>query len=147
MIRKPVFDSTMDPETRGALNNLIAAVNAITPNPASITVSGNTTLTNAQFSSGILLLGGSPGAGFNLTLPVTTDITRELSGFLPMDNTYHTFVEFVNQTGQQATLVAGDVDTTLVGSMTVPTGQVGRFLVSFTSGIAISIRRQGLIPI
>lgn len=147
MIQKPIFDSRMDPAVRGALNNLIGAVNAFTPQPSAIVVAGNTTLTDLQVLSGLLLLGGTPGAAFNLTLPTTPEITRRLTGFLPMDNTFHAFVQLVNETGQQATLVAGDADTTLVGAMTVPTGQIGRFLVSFTSGIAISIKRCGLIPI
>ncbi len=147
MIQKPILDSTMDPEVKGAINNLAAAVNTFSPQPTAITVAGNITLTPAQFLSGIFVLTGSPGVTFTITLPVTTDITRETSGFVPMDNTYHAFIHVVNETTQQTSLVAGDAGTTLVGSAVIPAGQVGRFLVSFVSGVAVSIRRHGLIPV
>jgi len=144
MIQRPYYDALSIDALQGALNYLIDAINAYAEQASVVDISGNTTLTAAQANGGVLVLTGSPGAGFNLTLPATAEITRVPSGAgVPLDGTYQFILSVVNETGQTATLVAGDASTTITGTATVAASRVRRYLVTYVSGVTVTMRNIG----
>lgn len=112
--------------------------------PAVTTAGTNSTLTAAQFLSGLLTFTAGASGGFTITLPSTASLFAAMPVTVPVDGSFSQIVYLKNlAVGQTGTLTAGDASTTLVGTMTIATNTTRVFLVRVVSGSTISITNLG----
>lgn len=72
--------------------------------------------------NGIVQLNTGAGAGYTATLPTTAQILAALGPSVPQDGSFsRVFVIVNNNSGQTATLTAGDTPTSVVGTATIAT--------------------------
>jgi len=116
---------------------------------SNVTTAGtNSTLTAAQLLSGALILAAGASGGFTITLPSTSAILSALGASIPTDGSFAMPLYIQNNNvGQTGTVTAGDASTTLSGTMTIATNTVRRFLMSVTSGSAITITNMGSLSL
>jgi len=108
---------------KSALFGMFAAVNNINNYSEALTAPINAgsgfTITTAQFAQAIINITAASG-GFNATLPTTVQLLASLGNTIPLDGSYsEPFSILNNGSGQTATLVAGDANTTVTGNATV----------------------------
>ena len=103
----------------------------LNPTNVNVTTVGNGALTVAQILAGIITRTGPTGA-FSDTLPSTASILAGLKNATPF------LARYLNASGQTATLVAGDANTTIahgagtLGATTIATHQEAELLFTPT---------------
>lgn len=111
---------------------------------AAISTATAPTLTAAQLLAGFTQLSTGAGGPYNVTLPSTASIIAALGPAVPTDGTYSEPIHILNNnSGQTATLVAGDASTTLTGTMTVATNTTRKLMLTVTSATTITIQNVG----
>lgn len=97
-----------------------------------LAVTGNRTLTVAQFMNGIARLTGTPGSGFNVTTPTAAQIVADT-----INAQVGSWAEVIvqNVTDATATVVAGS-GVTLVGVTAVPTNKTQIYKAIITNATA-----------
>lgn len=129
-----------DPSAVFGLFRLMANVNnyslALT---APINAAAGFTITAAQFAQGIINVTAASGP-YNATLPTTAQILAAMGNTIPLDGTYAEPFHFMNNSsGQTATLVAGDANTTVTGNATMLTATYREFLVTVNAANAAGV--------
>lgn len=127
------------------LIGLMANLNNYAENiSAAISTTVAPTLTPAQLLAGFTQLSTGAGGGYNVTLPSTAAIIAALGPSIPTDGTYFQAVHiFNNNSGQTATLVAGDASTTITGNNTGATNTVRKLMLNVTSPTTITLTNVG----
>jgi hypothetical protein len=101
------------------------------------------TVTGAQFNQGVLNITAASGA-FNITLPTTAALLGAMGPTVQTDGSYcEPFHVFNNGSGQTATLVAGDANTTVTGTATIATNTIREFLVTVNANGTITFQNFG----
>ena len=74
----------------------------------------------ADLARGVVQLNTGAGAGYDVTLPTTAQILGALGATVTQDGSFTKIVRFVNNnSGQTATIVAGDTPTSIIGTATL----------------------------
>lgn len=121
----PPGQQGVDAVGANGLIGLMANLNAYAQDMASYATSGTTAVAitaNDIASNPIIQLNSGASGGYNATLPTTAAIMAALGPSVPQDGTFTKIIRIVNNnSGQTATLTAGDSPTTVVGTATVAT--------------------------
>lgn len=90
-------------------------------------------LTGAQFVSNVIDYSGSPGGAVTVNTPTLAAILSALPATLPSVGTLNWPMMFINDSaGQTVTLTSGGTGVTVVGTATIATAAVRKFVVSAT---------------
>lgn len=151
----PTGQQNVDPVGGNGLIGLMNNVNNYAESLSSITTSGTTiTLIAAAAAignppSGNILQGftvlnaGATGA-LTVNLPVTSQIIAALGNAIALDGSYQEPVHIMNNSGQTATLTAGDANTTMFGSAAVAVGSVRKFILRVLNSSNVTFTNVGL---
>jgi hypothetical protein len=90
----------------------------------------------------VMLNAGATGA-LTVTLPSTSSMIAALGNTVPLDGSYSEPVHIMNNSGQTATLAAGDANTTMLGSAVVAVGSVRKLLLRVLNSSNLSITNVG----
>jgi hypothetical protein len=136
----------------GLINNVNNYAEALPPGFGIATSGTNINLTAAQVGYGITRLTSGASGGFNITLPSTASILGAIGagpgGVVPIDGSYAEPISIMNDNiGQTGTLVIGDSNTTLVGTMTIGTNTRRLFILTVTGATTIQINNIGSISL
>lgn len=138
-------------------NGLIAVMNGINNYAESLSsvASAGTSVTliaaGQQTGSGtagnvlagfVMLNAGATGA-VTVNLPATSLMIAALGASTPLDGSYSEAIHLVNNSGQTATLTAGDANTSILGSAAVTTGTVRKFMLRVLNSSNLSITNLG----
>jgi hypothetical protein len=149
----PAGQQNVDDTGANGLIGLMANVNNYSETLSSVATSG-TTITliassaNAAPSSGNAIAGflqlnaGATGA-LTVNLPSTNSILAALGPSVPQDGTYQEPIHVMNNSGQTATITAGDANQSLLGSMAVAVGSVRKFMLRVLNSSNISVTNVG----
>jgi hypothetical protein len=106
---------------------------------APINAGAGFTITAAQYNQGVINVTAASG-GFNATLPTTAQLLSAMGNTVQLDGTYcEPFHLMNNGSGQTGTLVAGDANTTIIGTATIATNTVREFLVTVNAANAAGV--------
>lgn len=100
--------------------------------------------TGGNLLSGFVQLNAGATGALTVNLPATSAIIAALGNSVPLDGSYSEPVHIANNSGQTATLVAGDSNTTLLGSGVVAVGSVRKMLLRVLNSSNISITNVGI---
>jgi hypothetical protein len=115
---------------------------------ASISTATAPTLTTAQLLAGFTQLGTGAGGGYNVTLPSTSSIIAALGPACPTDGSFSMPVHIMNNnSGQTATLVAGDGSTTITGTGTIATNITRKYILNVASATTITLTNVGTLTV
>ena len=112
------------PDATGAngLIGLMNNVNAYSQDMSSYATTTAVALVVGDILNGIIQLNTGAGGGFNVTLPTTAQILGALGPSVPQDGSFTKIIRIVNNnSGQTATLVAGDAPTSIIGTASIAT--------------------------
>jgi hypothetical protein len=115
---------------------------------ASYTTSPAPAISGTDIRKGFIQLNSGAGAGFNITLPSTTDILNALSAntTLPTDGSFWKPIIFSNQSGQTGTVTAADAMTSVLGSALVQTS-TARLMMMRVLGSTVQLTSIGALSL
>jgi hypothetical protein len=141
----------IQPDVSGAdaLMALVSNNNNYAVHLSDITLSGvNVTLNGVQATAGVTRLLGSAGGAITVTLPITDRLVDALGPTVPIDGSFAVPISVQNEDPvNTATLVAGDANTTLNGTMTVQPGTRRIWLLTLIDKTHISIQNIGTFAV
>ncbi len=112
------------------------------------TGASNVNITAAQIQAGVVQLNSGASGPFTATLPATSAILAQLGNTTPIDGSYSKPLYIVNNNvGQPGTLVAGDVNTTLVGAAILGSNVTRCYIMRVLNSSNISISNIGQMPL
>lgn len=112
----------------GLLPAFMNNANAYAASMGSYATTTAPTLSAADVVRGIVQLNTGAGGAYAATLPTTAQILGQLGASVRQDGTFTKIVRIVNNdSGQTATLTAGDTPTSIVGTATIATNTARDF--------------------
>lgn len=93
--------------------------------------------------SGFVQLNAGATGALTVNLPATSAMIAALGAATPLDGSYSEPLHVVNNSGQTATITAGDSNTTLMGSASITTGTVRKFMMRVLNSSNLSITNCG----
>lgn len=149
----PPGQQGVDPTGANGLIGLMHNVNAVTPTLSSVASSGTSITLIAQSAdvapsagnalAGFVLLNPGATGALTVNMPSTSSIMGVLGPSVPTDGSYSEVMHIANNSGQTATLAAGDSNQALLGSMAVAVGSVRKFMLRVLNSSNLSITNIG----
>lgn len=99
--------------------------------------------TAGNILAGFVMLNAGATGALTVNLPVTSAMISALGASTPLDGSYSEPIHVMNNSGQTATLVAGDSNTTILGSAAVAVGSVRKLMLRVLNSSNISITNVG----
>src|SRR5262249_356727 len=128
----------------GLLQAFMSNANAYSQQMASYATAANVAILAADVVDGIIQLNAGAGAGYTATLPATDQILGALGASVPQDASFTKITRIVNKnSGQTATLTAGDGKTSITGTATVATNTVRDFAMRVGPGSTLNFTNLG----
>lgn len=130
------------------LSSAVQNINAYSQQMASYATAGTSmTILAADVVDGIIQLNTGASGGYTANLPTTAAILGALGATVPQDGTFTKIVRIVNNnSGQTATLTAGDTPTTVIGTATIATNTCRDFAMR-VMGSAITFTNLGSLTL
>jgi hypothetical protein len=101
------------------------------------------TLIPAQLLAGTVQLNAGNAGAFTVTLPSTGAIIAALGPTVALDGSYFEEVNFLNNSGALATLVAADGGTAIVGAPTIASNVCRTYMMQILGSSTLSLSNMG----
>ncbi len=149
----PAGQQGIDATGANGLIGLMHGVNQVTPTLSSVASSGTSMTLIAQSGdvspsagnaiAGFLMLNAGATGSLTLNMPSTSSIMSALGASIPQDGSYSEAMHIANNSGVTATLTAGDANQATLGSMSITTGTVRKFILRVLNSSNLSITNYG----
>ncbi len=149
----PAGQQGIDGTGANGLIGLMHNVNAVIPTLSSVATSGSSITLIAQSGDvspsagnaigGFVQLNAGATGALTVNMPSSAAIMGALGPSVPQDGSYAEVMHIVNNSGQTATLTAGDSNQAMLGSMAVTTGTVRKFVLRVLNSSNLSITNVG----
>ena len=125
------------------VNNYAESLSSISTFGTSVTLIAASAVASGNAVQGFVQLNAGASGALTVNFPTTAAIMAALGNSVAFDGSYSESLHIVNNSGQTATLTAGDAGQTFLGSATLVTGTVRKLMLRVLNSSTLTFTNVG----